>query len=57
MLDRIQCLEPTRKRDMHIPIEGDLLIRIKQVSAAKHYKSMAEMVRYVMEEYLKAEGV
>jgi len=42
---------------MVIPIERDMLIRIKQVSAAKHYKSTAEMVREIMKQYLKAEGM
>jgi len=42
---------------MNVDMERDMLIRIKQVSAAKHYKSTAEMVRGIMKQYLKAEGV
>jgi hypothetical protein len=42
---------------MVVPIDREALIRIKQLSAAKRYRSTAEMVRYVMEQYLKAEGV
>ena len=60
MLNNTQSLESKTINDtttMVIPIGRDMLIRIKQVSAAKRYRSMAEMVRYVMGQYLKAEGV
>jgi hypothetical protein len=60
MLKDIRSLdgEPTKDvTTMVVPIDRNMLIRIKQVSAAKHYKSTAEMVRYVMKQYLKAEGI
>jgi metal-responsive CopG/Arc/MetJ family transcriptional regulator len=45
------------RTNMVIPIERDLLMRFKQVSAAKRYRSLSEMVRYAIEQYLKAEGM
>jgi len=62
MLTNIQGLESTNAKDttrttMVIPIRRNMLIKIKQVSAAKHHSSMAEMVRYAVERYMKTEGM
>ncbi len=60
MLNNMQSSTNIKKYDtttMVIPIARSMLISIKRVSAAKRYRSMAEMVRFVMEQYLKAEGI
>jgi hypothetical protein len=32
-------------------------LRLHQLTAAKHYKSMSVLIRDVMEQYLKTEGI
>jgi hypothetical protein len=38
-------------------LSNDMLLRLHQLTAAKHYKSMSVLIRDVMEQYLKTEGI
>jgi hypothetical protein len=38
-------------------VTNDMLLKLHKLAAAKHYKSMSVLIRDVVEQYLKTEGM
>ena len=50
----VQNVDSSPKRKMAgIVLEPSMLIDLKRVAAVQHYKSMSEMIRAVMKQYLE----